>query len=220
MIFSTFDSNEALNQALAERIANDLKNLLEIKEHVYLLVSGGSTPKTLFPVLSKLDLDWKKITIGLVDERFVDNTSEFSNEKLVHEALLQNQAKEAEFLPMVLFPNDESINLEAVNKTYTVFAEPDLVLLGMGEDGHTASIFPNDEQSSEALVSNENCLSTKAPVNPQHRITCTAKILKKAVRTYLTITGEKKKSVFENAASNGLPIAFFTETITEVFYTK
>ncbi len=220
MIFSAYETSTELNQALAEKIANDLKNLLEIKEHIYILVSGGSTPKSLFPVLSLLDLNWKKITIGLLDERFVENTSDFSNEKLVRETLLQNHAKEATFIPMVVNPTDEKANTAAVSASYAVFSNPDLVLLGMGEDGHTASIFPNDSGSELALTSTENCLATQAPVHPKQRITCTAHILNQAVRTYLTITGEKKKTVFENAAQKELPIAAFTKIITEVFYTK
>lgn len=213
-----FPTKAALNQALCERITKDLESALARKGSASLLLSGGSSPKDLYRLLSLSKLDWSKIKIGLVDERYVTNDSEFSNEKLVRETLLTNEAENAPLFPMVLDAENEERNIELIEREYSVFQNADVVLLGMGDDGHTASIFPNDPQSDEAQQTLKNVLSTKAPVHPQHRITCSAQLLKSASSIYLLITGSNKFQVLESAEEKAYPIAAFKPYLNAIYF--
>jgi 6-phosphogluconolactonase len=213
-----FPSKAALNQALCEQITKDLELALSRKGSASLLLSGGSSPKDLYRLLSLSKLDWSKIKIGLVDERFVTNDSEFSNEKLVRETLLSHEAENAQLFPMVLDAENETKNIELLESEYSVFQNADVVILGMGDDGHTASIFPDDPASTLALESNKNVLATKAPNHPKNRITCTASLLKSAASTYLLMTGDRKFQVFEEADVKGFPIASFKPYLKAIYF--
>jgi 6-phosphogluconolactonase len=185
-----------------------------------LLVSGGSTPKGLFKKLSERKFPWENITIGLVDERFVNNSSEFSNEKLIRETLLQNQASDANFIPMVYDDVDETRNLGLVQKAYHNFERLDAIILGMGDDGHTASIFPNDIESEFALKTIDNIVSTKAPNHPTNRISCSLDFLKKARKIYLFFTGENKLNVLNESKEKNYPISNFLDEKTSIYYSN
>ncbi len=214
-----FENKQLLEDALCEQIKLDLESAISQYGSAFLLVSGGSTPKALYEKLNKSGLDWSKITMSLVDERFVDNTSAFSNEKLVRESLLANLS-EMNFIPMVFDDSNESKNLELATKAFEKLNRLDVVILGMGDDGHTASIFPNDEESERALETSDKLCNTKAPNSPKNRITCSAEFLKSANKTYLFFTGENKLNVFREAKSKNYPIAHFIEHITELYYTN
>jgi len=150
----------------------------------------------------------------------VNNTSEFSNENLVINNLVTNLAKKATFIPMVFHSENENLNLEIVKKAYNVFENPTVVLLGMGDDGHTASIFPNDEASTIANSTSELIAITNAPNHPKRRITCSTFLLKNAKHTYLLFTGENKKVILEEAKEKNYPIGEFLDTIDTVYFTK
>ena len=215
-----FETKEKMFESLAIKVIEDLNEAVKTKGKATLLVSGGSTPKPLFQLLNQYELDWEKITIGLVDERFVNNTSEFSNENLVVNNLLTNRAKKATFVPMVFNAESEDLNLELVKKAYNIFENTTVVLLGMGDDGHTASIFPNDEASVIANTTLETIAFTNSPNHPKRRITCTTSFLKKASHTYLLFTGENKKTVLEEAKEKKYPIGVFLNTIESVYFAK
>lgn len=215
-----FETKEALEESLCQQIKSDLENAISTYGKASLLVSGGTTPKGLFLKLNQLEIDWKNVIVGLVDERFVPNTSEFSNEKLVKENLLINQAADAQFVSMVQNSENEIENLLLVQKAYSVFNDATIVLLGMGDDGHTASIFPNDKESSEAIISTKNILSTKAPSEPKHRITCSANVLKSAKKRYLLFTGNKKQEILKEAEAKNYPIRHFLNVIDGIYCTN
>jgi len=215
-----FESKEKMFESLCYKVIEDLKEAINTNGTATLLVSGGSTPKPLFKLLNQCELDWEKVTIGLVDERYVNNTSEFSNENLVVNNLVTNKAKKATFVPMVFNSEDENLNLGTVKKAYKVFENPTVVLLGMGDDGHTASIFPNDEASILANSTSEFIATTNAPNFPYKRITCTTTLLKNAKHTYLLFTGENKKIVLSEAKDNKYPIGELLDTIETVYFTK
>jgi 6-phosphogluconolactonase len=107
-----------------------------------------------------------------------------------------------------------------VQKAYSVFNEATIVLLGMGDDGHTASIFPNDEESAEAIISSKNILSTKAPTEPKHRITCSANVLKSAKKRYLLFTGIKKQEILKEAEAKNYPIRHFLYVLDGIYCTN
>lgn len=219
-IMKRFESKDLLEDSLADELLIVLGEAIEKYGNATLLVSGGSTPKGLLKKLSERKFPWKKMTIGLVDERFVNNTSEFSNEKLIRETLLQNEASEATFIPMVFDDSNEEKNIALVRNAYDKFDRLDVVILGMGDDGHTASIFPNDPESEIALKTKEIIVSTKAPNYPTHRITCSIDFLKRANRTFLFITGETKFQVLKDSNDKNYPIALFYNQNTDIYYSK
>ena len=219
-IMKRFETKELLEDSLANELLIVLGEAIEKFGNATLLVSGGSTPKGLFKKLSERKFSWEKMTIGLVDERFVNNSSEYSNEKLIRETLLQNEAHGATFIPMVIDDINESKNIELVRNEYKKFDRIDAVILGMGDDGHTASIFPNDPESEIAKNTQELIVSTKAPNHPKNRITCTVNFLKRADRIFLFFTGEKKQQVLQEADDKNYPIALFYNQNTDIYYSK
>jgi 6-phosphogluconolactonase len=214
----------ASKEELEDALLHDIK--LVISEDILklgkakILLSGGSTPSGLYRKLSSTQLDWSKVIVGLVDERFVKNSSDFSNEKLVKTCFLINEAKNATFIPMIFSADNEALNLLRTNESYAVFSDSSVIILGMGEDGHTASLFPNDSDSNKAMDSEQNIFFTNSPSNPTRRITCTPKLLLSSKNIFLMLTGENKKEVLFSAAKNKLPISHFIESITEIYYSK
>jgi 6-phosphogluconolactonase len=209
----TFQNKAELEVRLAAEIADKLAQEIKSKNSATLLVSGGSTPTQLYQKLSEHNIEWNKVIIGLVDERYVPNTSDYSNEKLVKNNLMINNAAEAKFLPMVEDENDSLNNITQVRASYAVFVNPTVVVLGMGSDGHTASLFPNDEASENNLRSPEIkplAIQTKAPVEPKHRITCSKELLLSSPNIYLMIVGQDKLSVLNESKEKQYPIAKFT----------
>jgi 6-phosphogluconolactonase len=217
-IMKRFESKELLEDSLADELLKVFGESIEKYGNATLLVSGGSTPKGLFKKLSERKLPWQNITIGLVDERFVNNSSEYSNEKLIRETLLQNEVSKATFIPIVFDDSNEEKNIELVRKAYEKFSRIDAVILGMGDDGHTASIFPNDPESEIAVNTQELIVSTKAPNFPTNRITCSLKFLQGAKRTFLFFTGENKLKVLNDSVAKKYPIAHFYNPNTDIYY--
>lgn len=215
-----FEKKELLEDSLAEELIKVLGESIEKFGNATLLLSGGSTPKGLFKKLSERKFPWENLTIGLVDERFVNNSSEYSNEKLIRETLLQKKASDATLIPMVFDDSNEVKNIELVRNAYQKFDRIDAIILGMGDDGHTASIFPNDPESEIALKTEETIVSTKAPNYPTHRITCSLNFLKRAVKTFLFITGDSKLQVLQESFDKNYPIAHFYNQNTDIYYSK
>jgi 6-phosphogluconolactonase len=213
-------SKEELEDALLQDIKFIISEDIIKFGKAKILLSGGSTPGGLYRKLSSTQLDWSKVIVGLVDERFVKNSSDFSNEKLVKTCFLINEAKNATFIPMIFSADNEALNLLRTNESYAVFNDASVIILGMGEDGHTASLFPNDSDSNKAMDSEQNIFFTNSPSNPTRRITCTPKLLLSSKNIFLMLTGENKKEVLFSAAKNKLPISHFIGSITEIYYSK
>jgi 6-phosphogluconolactonase len=177
----TFENRHSLAQKLAGRVALALSRAISRQGSAVLAVSGGSTPALFFDELSRESISWEKVVISLVDERQVDETSPRSNARLVKAALLQNQAKAARFVP--LFQNQSEAEKLSL----------DVVVLGMGEDGHTASFFPGGNTLADAVMEIE------APGAGEPRLTFTLPALMKAKVLCLHIEGDKKQAVLETA---------------------
>jgi 6-phosphogluconolactonase len=222
--------NHKTKNDLEEKLCIEIKEKLNEAIHqsgtASLLVSGGSTPKELYKKLSKLEIQWEKVTVGLVDDRFVDPQDEKSNERLLKENLLINHAAKAKFLCMIYDTSSKEKNLELANKIYHHFHSGiDVCVLGMGDDGHTASLFPKDPDSQKALGEGyHNLLSnTTADVEPYERISCSRFLLYKSSNLYLMIVGEQKLEVLESAKQNAFPISTFfntKRTALKVYYSK
>ena len=188
-----FESRGSLSSALATDVANALQQHVRTKGSSCLAVSGGSTPKLFFETLSRFDVPWSRITVTLVDERQVPETNPRSNAKLVRENLLQNSAAGAEFVP--LFENPGAENIGTL----------DVVVLGMGSDGHTASFFPGGDNLSEALnpKTGKRIVEMSAPAADEPRITFTLPALLDASLLCLHIEGQEKRNVLNQALTEG-----------------
>jgi 6-phosphogluconolactonase len=184
-----FENRHALAEALADRVARGLSRAISRQGIAVLAVSGGTTPALFLERLSQQDISWEKVTITLVDERQVDETSPRSNARLVKQGLMQNKASLARFVP--LFQNQNAA------ETLTL----DVVVLGMGEDGHTASFFPGGDQLSAALdkKTKNQILPMQAPAAGEPRLTFTLAALLKAKVLCLHVEGLKKQDVLATA---------------------
>lgn len=198
-----FENSQDLAHHLAQAVADDLKADIEHKGIASIAVSGGSTPRIFFQTLAKnQQVDWEKTIITLVDERWVDATSERSNARLVRENLMQGPAAKARLLP--LFSGGAEPDENAVAQTNaSLLAHLSLpfstVILGMGNDGHTASFFPNGDTLHAALNEAGPALPIRAPGAGEARITLTLPILLQTRSLYLHIEGTQKRQTLEVA---------------------
>ena len=138
----TFPDQESLDHALATHVASRLQQGIAERGTAHLVVSGGSTPIQLFSMLADADIEWGRVVVLLADERWVPVDHEDSNERLVRETLLTGKAKSARFLSLLPTPDDEITNIEGLSTLLGSLPRFDVVILGMGEDAHTASYFP------------------------------------------------------------------------------
>jgi 6-phosphogluconolactonase len=184
-----FSNRESLAKALALHVSQKLSRAITVMGDAVLFVSGGNTPALFFDHLSKTEISWDKVTVTLVDERQVDEKSVRSNARLVKQNLLCNNASKAHFVPLYE-------NTAAAAKLI-----PDCVVLGMGEDGHTASFFPGGDKLAEVLDRNSSCaISTmNAPGAGEPRLTYSLSHLMHAKTICLHIEGQSKIKVLENA---------------------
>lgn len=202
-----FKERDQFEEAIIEAISADLNTCLIAENEVRILLSGGSTPGPVYQRLNKEYPQLDALKIGLVDERYVHRSHAKSNELLLHNCFSKLNKKPSPIIGMVYDTEDKEENLELAKASYALFAErTDLVVLGMGTDGHTASFFPGDDLSLQAMQSKEATLfNTTAPAIPTERITCSYTLLKQAKFIYLLISGQQKKDVLSKNKSN-LPI--------------
>ncbi|CAN7172231.1 6-phosphogluconolactonase [Rhizobium sp. LjRoot258] len=201
-----FANGTELARNLADKVAASLSEAIDARGAATFAVSGGSTPKLFFQELSARDLDWTKVTITLVDERFVPADNPRSNHLLVVENLLQNKAKAARFLPLY----QAAASVEDAAKLATVatasISNPfDVAILGMGGDGHTASFFPGGSNLKVALDAKtpRGIITMEADGAGEPRLTFTFSSLQDAKLLVLHIEGESKKGVLTKAEGAG-----------------
>ena len=208
-----YANSQVLNEELTARIVNDLKQAIEQKGHASIAVSGGKTPIPLFTLLSQQDLAWNRVYITLVDDRWVDDTDDASNEKLVMTYLLQNKAKLANFVGLKNSCDNPFDGAEVMEQILDKVPMPfDVLILGMGEDGHTASLFPGADNLKLGLDmhSNRKVIGMTPLTAPLDRITLTLPIILSSKNIYLHLVGESKINVLEQAEQgtdfNQMPI--------------
>ena len=201
MIFKRFESRTALEEVLADRILSILNEIVQVKKQALVLFSGGSTPVGLLKRLAAKRFDWSLVIVSLVDDRMVEEDSSFSNYKMIKELFFDKIAPEFQpkLLPLVVDSADFERNMELVSKNFENIASPDLVILGMGNDGHFASLFPDDTASEKALneENKEKLVYTNAPVFPEDRISFSWSFLKKSKYLFMHITGEEKLEIIQ-----------------------
>jgi len=229
----------SLADSLATDLATHITNSIGQKGSAVIALSGGSTPKPLFDSLTKLDIDWSKVLITLVDERWVDRTHGLSNEAFVQRYLLDYLPSSVEFFPLYRASDSAKQSLSEVLAEYCAQTKSrpvsprsfDAVVLGMGGDGHTASFFPDADNIDELVDQNApNYLySCDSQTTQVERITWSLPMLLDASFLALHFTGPEKEAVFNRAIQTGdgadatrrLPIRsvlFQNRTTVNVYY--
>lgn len=197
-----FPDPAALAQALAEVVADDLRAGLSAREAVSLALSGGNTPKAFMRALSLQSLDWSRVAVTLVDERWVPESSERSNAALLRDNLLSGGAAAARFLPLYRDTLEPETALGDIEQDLVALPSPfDVLVLGMGNDGHTASFFPGGDRLHDALDPEATALvlPMRAPGAGEPRITLTLPPILAARHLYLHIEGAGKQRVLDGA---------------------
>lgn len=200
MQFVEYSDTSDLNAQFAQRVAGLLAKAIETKGQASLVVSGGRTPLPFFKALSNADIDWGKVSITLADERWVEQSNDASNTALVLQNLIQNKASKATFVELKTseasaFDAEASVTANLNKLSFPI----DVLILGMGEDGHTASLFPCSEQIDQGLTSDEVCLAVQPTTAPHERMSLTLKSLLNSEQIFVHLVGESKKAVLDKA---------------------
>lgn len=179
-------------EEITKIIANDLKMAIKSKGSASLIVCGGNSPKPIFEHLSKMDIGWHKVMVSLVDDRVLPSRHRDSNEKNIKTNLLKNLAFKAEFVSIC----NESQKLINLTRPF------DVMLLGIGEDGHFASLFPNMITSLEALKENSEPKIIKTPKNGNpfcHRLTMNLAMILQSERCIVMGQNKDKMNIINKA---------------------
>ena len=196
------ESETELVLTLADDIEADLNEAVANRGSASLVVSGGRTPQPLFAELATRQISWNKISITLADERWVDVSSKDSNEAMIRNNLLTGAAVEANFVPLKNSAATAREGQQACNDLIASLPRPfDVVILGMGEDGHTASLFPGITWRALDTGTGESCLSVNPENAPHERMTLTAAALLDSRKIVLHISGSKKWQIYRKAVS-------------------
>ncbi|UPA24970.1 6-phosphogluconolactonase [Shinella oryzae] len=201
-----FKDGAALAEGLADRVSAALADAVAARGKATIAVSGGSTPKAFFKSLSTREIDWAKVTITLVDERFVPADNPRSNHLLVAENLLQGKAQAANFLPLYRQADSADEAARIVSRDAEALGAPfDVVILGMGTDGHTASFFPGGNNLATAISAEtpRGVITMEAEGAGETRLTFTFASLQDARLLVLHIEGQGKKDVLAAAEGDG-----------------
>ncbi|NOD91630.1 6-phosphogluconolactonase [Ruegeria sp. HKCCD4884] len=197
-----YADREMLAIDVANTLAGDLEAALLHHETVALAVPGGTTPGPVFDSLCAADLAWDRVRVLPTDERCVPADHERSNERLIRERLLTNRASAAHYIPLYLPGAEPEAALPEIESLIAPVLPLSVLVLGMGDDMHTASLFPGMEGLAEALDSNAPTLAVaRTEVQPEARISLTAPILDGALSKHLIIYGQAKRDALEKAMS-------------------
>jgi 6-phosphogluconolactonase len=190
--------------ALTQHVARRLKEDLARQEQAVLVVSGGKSPVPLFQALSVQPLNWSRVAILLADERWVPPDHADSNEALVRDFLLKGRAALAQLVPFWTGDVSPEAAVTAVAAALSALPGPfSEVILGMGEDGHIASLFPGAAELAEGLRTTSLVLAVHPPVAPHPRLSLSLHALLQSRDIVLMISGAAKRSVLERALGEG-----------------
>lgn len=185
---------------VANRLAGDLKNHLLSHGSASIAVAGGSTPAPIFDDLCAADIDWSRVRVMATDERWVASNSARSNARMISERLLVDRAAAAQFLPFHVPNCDPEDVIDQVETLIAPELPLSVLLLGMGEDMHTASLFPGVQGLAAALSPTAPALAILRPDSqPEARISLSARVLDAAISKHLVIFGTEKRRALERA---------------------
>ena len=199
---------------IVKLISDRLNSSIENEGSASLVISGGSSPIRIYEELSNIDISWSRVFLTLVDDRFVDPDHKDSNQKLLYNHFIKNKAKDIKFFPLTK---------NFLKKTN--FKKPfDITLLGMGEDGHFASLFPDMINDNDAFDLNESpkILITPPQGNPYlPRITMNLSLIMKSINIVLLIKGKAKQDIFNKAKKDeDLPIHYLIKNRNKNFFVE
>lgn len=205
--FHTHNNRNALVSKLCRLIVDTIQNALSTRGRAVLSLPGGSTPAPLFIALSQHPINWHNVFIVLNDERWVKTSNARSNTRLVRDTLMRNYAQSAQFkglfMPNHIDPATASINatVDMLNQDIQTCLPIDCLVLGMGADGHIASLFPHDTRLSH-YADLQPVITARAPqsvAKNEQRLTLSPRVLINALHTHIMITGNEKRNVLERA---------------------
>ncbi|SOD16994.1 6-phosphogluconolactonase [Nitrosomonas ureae] len=185
---------ESLSQGFADFAATTLKNTLTGKPQATLVVPGGSTPRHYLPALAKCQLPWDRITITLSDERWVDVNDEESNEHLVKKYLMADIPPNTSFVGLKTQHKNSFDAVETIHQRLDQLPPLSLTVLGLGEDGHIASLFPG---MNPELLFNHHCVAVAPPIAPSLRVSLSLEMLARSENIVLVVTGERKGQLLD-----------------------
>lgn len=219
-----YDSAEQQAQAMAVRVADALREAIASRAQATLVVSGGRSPVLFFEALAQQDVPWAQVLVSLADERWVPINHAGSNEALVRRHLLRGPAAEARFLSLYQVAGNLEQAAELADAAVAELAPIDVLVLGMGDDGHTASLFPHSPNLHQALqpACARRVLPMLAPSEPAQRLTLTMPVLASARLPLLAIQGQAKLNILGAALRPGetseLPIRAFLHSPLEIHW--
>lgn len=215
MQFHRFEHSAALNADFAERLIAILSDAVAERGHAFLAVSGGRTPQALFAQLASTELPWHKITITLADDRWLPADAKDSNERLVKSVLLQDKASQANFISLVTADAKAEQGADTIAQRLAAVPTFDAVILGMGEDGHTASLFPCSKELAEGLSTTADALAVNPTTAPYQRMSLSKQRLLNSRHLFLHLVGPAKLPVLNQAVAGDdvmqMPIRAFLQ---------
>lgn len=193
----------SLSQGFADFAATTLKNTLARKSHAALVVPGGNTPRHYLPALAKCQLPWDRITVTLSDERWVDVNNEQSNEHLVKKYLMAHLPENTPFVGLKTQHKNSFDAVEAIHQRLDQLPLPlSLTVLGLGEDGHIASLFPG---MNPDLLSTHHCQAVAPPIAPSLRVSLSLSMLSESHNIALVVTGKNKRGLLDRLSEHPDP---------------
>ncbi|SEQ18825.1 6-phosphogluconolactonase [Nitrosomonas ureae] len=193
---------ESLSQGFADFAATTLKNTLTRKPQATLVVPGGSTPRHYLPALAKCQLPWDRITITLSDERWVDVNNEQSNEQLVKKYLMAHLPPNTSFIGLKTQHKNSFDAIETIHQRLDHLPPLGLTVLGLGEDGHIASLFPG---MNPELLFNHHCVAVAPPIAPSLRVSLSLEMLARSENIVLVAAGKAKSRLLDQLSKHPNP---------------
>lgn len=204
MQLHSFGDADLLVSDLVSQLRHLLLDAIAQRGHAYLVVSGGKTPADLFQALAKVELPWSKVTITLADERCVPLDDDNSNERMLRQLLLQHEAKSAHFVSLY---SENDPDLHHVEQDISALPTFDVVILGMGDDGHTASLFPSADELNLGLDENAPAVLFVNPKTSAHqRVSLSKRRLLDSRVIFLHLKGQNKLAVLHQAMTQPDPM--------------
>ena len=220
----TFKNPAVLAQELAKAVAEQLSAAIQTQGVATLVVSGGRSPVAFFEHLQHQPLDWSNVVVSLADERWVPVEHADSNAGLLKKHLLQGPAAKARFVGLYNVAPSLDEAAELTDRLLAELPPIDVLILGMGDDGHTASLFPNSPNLPHALDTSNSrrCWPMLAPTVPHQRLSMSRSLLASAKHTVLSIQGQAKLNTLNDALAgndvNALPIRAFLQPTLEIYW--
>lgn len=195
-----YPDRDLMFMALADRIATEVGTAIRQNGRATLTVPGGTTPGPVFDTLSGVALDWAKVTVIPNDERWVPESSDRSNARLIRARLLHGEAAAAQLVPLYAPVEVPETAMDALVAGVEPWLPLDVALLGMGADMHTASLFPGADRLKAALAPEAPVLmALRSEAAGEPRVTLTARVLAAAMRIHVLVAGADKRAALERA---------------------